>query len=177
MPHHKDPQEWHHADDHVFTYFVRRTGEEIKIKASVEDLPVLSKLRWGIDGKGRAYTDWRTGKYESMHRVIMSPPDGLVVDHINCDHTDNRRSNLRICTHAQNLLNQKPAKSSAVGYKGVSFDKDGRKNPYRAKIALKTKQITIGSFETAKEAALAYDRVASKLHGEYAKTNRDLGLL
>lgn len=177
MKHHKDPQEWTQFNNIIFMYFVRRTGERIKIWASFDDLPLLSRYRWGIDGKGRAYTNWRMGQYESMHRIIMSPPEGMVIDHVNNNYLDNRRSNLRICTHRQNLLNQLPGKNSAVKYKGVSFDKDGRKNPYRAKIALDTKQITIGSFATAEEAAMAYDHVAGNLHGEYAKTNKELGLL
>ena len=174
---HKQPQKWFRARDHIYMHFIRRTGERVKIIASIEDFPLLSQFRWGLDGKGRAYTVWRTGKYESMHRLLMRPDDGFVIDHINCDFRDNRRHNLRICTHADNLLNQLPSKSSAVKYKGVSRDNDGRKRPYRAKIAINRKLINIGSFDTPEEAARAYDAEATRLHGKYAKTNQDLGLL
>ena len=174
---HKPPQEWRYNGEYIFTHFVRRTGERIRIIASVEDLPLLSKYRWGIDGKGRAYTNWRSGQYEAMHRIIMPPPEGMVIDHINSDYLDNRRENLRICTHAENLKNQRPSRSAAVKYKGVSKDLDGRKKPYRAKIAADGKHKTIGSFETPEQAAKAYDEEATRLHGEYAKTNKQMGLL
>lgn len=45
------------------------------------------------------------GKTMLLHRAIMKPPKGLVVDHINGDRKDNRRENLRVCTYIENQSN------------------------------------------------------------------------
>lgn len=171
------PQVWHHCGDHIYTQFHRRNGSVETIIASPEDLSWLQHFRWGIDGKGRAYTNWFTSKYEAMHRMVAGVRGSEQIDHINNDPLDNRRENLRICSASQNLMNKLPHAGAAVPYKGVSFDKDGRKLPYRAKIKVPEKLINIGSFATPEEAAQAYDAAAQEHYGEYARTNVSLGLL
>lgn len=104
-----------------------------------------------------------------MHRVILGLEDKtLVVDHINGNKLDNRRSNLRICTQSQNRRNTKYHTDSAVQYKGVCISKSGK---FKATIAVNYKQHHIGYFNTAMEAAKAYDYVAVKLHDEFANLN------
>ena len=64
----------------------------------------------------------------------MNAKDGEEVDHINGNTLDNRKSNLRICTHAENLRN-KNTKSKITGFKGVVYKKDSwRKSNYQARI-------------------------------------------
>lgn len=53
-----------------------------------------------------------------MHQVLMNAPEGFEIDHINGDGLDNRRSNLRICTHQQNIWNRRAQKGSTSKYKG-----------------------------------------------------------
>ena len=50
----------------------------------------------------------------SMHREIMKPPKGLLVDHRNLDGLDNQRSNLRIATHCQNKCNTNRSKPAVL---------------------------------------------------------------
>ena len=95
----------------------------------------------------------------------MMPPDNMVVDHINHDTLDNRRSNLRICTHKQNLANRKKHKLATSKYKGVR--RINRKTPWEAEISGKY----IGVFKTEKEAALAYNTKAKELFDQYAYLN------
>lgn len=103
-----------------------------------------------------------------MNRLILGVEDSrFVVDHINGDKLDNRRSNLRVCTQAQNRRNTKCHQGSAVNYKGVSINK----GKYVAVIGVGYKVFHIGSFNTAAEAAKAYDYEAVKLHGEFANIN------
>jgi hypothetical protein len=101
-----------------------------------------------------------------LHRLLMNCPRNLVVDHINGDSLDNRRENLRICTSKENSQNRKmDSKRNKSGYKGVSFNK--QQSIWRAFVANKL----IGCFETAEQAAMAYDIAAIKKFGQFAKTN------
>lgn len=99
---------------------------------------------------------------ELMHRSIMKPPCGLVVDHINGNGLDNRRCNLRICSQSENLINSKIRSSNTTGYKGVFRNKNtkfGKK--WFARITRNYKMTHLGSFNTAEEASFAY-KEASK---------------
>ena len=107
----------------------------------------------------------------SMHRVIMQPSDDMQVDHINQNGLDNRRKNLRIATHSQNLANRKRHKNNTSGYMGVWKDNRRRRKPWRAEVRFHNKKYTCGAHATPEEAAHAYDAMARKLHGEFATLN------
>jgi flagellar basal body rod protein FlgC len=104
-----------------------------------------------------------------MHRLIMNTPDGMDTDHINSNGLDNRRQNLRICTHAENLANRKKQISNTSGYKGVSWDKSCKK--WAANISICGKYKKLGRFTDLVEAARAYDAAAKEVYGEFAKPN------
>lgn len=109
----------------------------------------------------------------SMHRLIMNTPDGMDTDHINRDKLDNRRENLRVCTTSQNTANSKKQSVNTSGFKGV-FSIEGAKGnakKWKSKIEVKGSSIYLGSFNTAQEAAKAYDNAAVKYFGEFAKLN------
>lgn len=104
-----------------------------------------------------------------IHRLILGiTKETEYADHINGDRLDNRRSNLRIVTHRQNMMNVRPR--SANGYKGVSHS-PSTKNKWRAYINPNRKQINLGYYATPEEAAKAYDEAAIKYFGEYAYLN------
>ena len=102
-----------------------------------------------------------------MHRLIIQAPKGLDTDHINGNRLDNRRKNLRICTHQQNIWNSVKNKYSNNDFKGVYFVK--RTNNWEAKIVRNTKRYYLGKFKTELEAANTYNLKAKELFGEYAK--------
>ena len=107
-----------------------------------------------------------------LSRVIMNPPKGLMVDHINGDTLDNRRQNLRLATHQQNCQNRKKA-SKVNNYKGVYLCKRSYKlnKPWQALTDYHKKKVHIGMFATEIEAAKAYDERAKDLFGEFARLN------
>lgn len=101
-----------------------------------------------------------------MHRVINKTPEALETDHINGNTLDNRKSNLRNATHAQNLRNQRQRNRNKSGFKGVSFEK--RRSLWRAVISFEGKYMHIGYYETARAASDAYKKAAAEYFGEFA---------
>lgn len=99
----------------------------------------------------------------------------LDIDHKNGDRRDNRISNLRLATRSQNKSNQGMSSRNTSGYKGVSRVASSGK--YQVIIGVNGATIYIGRFECARCAAEAYDEAAMRHHGEFAKTNKMLGLL
>ena len=97
-----------------------------------------------------------------MHRSIMKAPTGMEVDHINGNRLDNRKENLRICTHAQNCYNYKNKGNST---KGVHWEKHA--NKWRARIRYNGQKIHLGYFKSQKDALDAYNSAAKKYHGEF----------
>ena len=106
-----------------------------------------------------------------MHRHITNAPKGMVVDHINHNGLDNRKSNLRVCTIAENSRNRRRQKGGTSIYKGVNWQKAKKK--WHARIKFEGKHMHIGYFTDDKEeeAARAVDAKAKELHGEYAYLN------
>jgi hypothetical protein len=106
----------------------------------------------------------------SMHRQIMNATKGYVVDHINQCTLDNRKVNLRICTHTQNLHNRPKNINNTSGYKGVGWCNKYEK--WRAKIWLNSKCYHVGYYIDVIDAARAYNAAALKYHGEFAHLNK-----
>jgi len=104
-----------------------------------------------------------------MHREIMNPPPGMMVDHVNHDGLDNRRSNLRNVTTTQNRHNGRKQSRNTSGYKGVCWDKYNSK--WHVRIGHNGKTTFLGLFDCKVEAAYAYDEAAKILHGEFAFLN------
>jgi len=99
-------------------------------------------------------------------------PWGFLIDHINGDKLDCRRSNLRLATRSDNEANKKKRRGNTTSkYKGVSKIATAKKYPWRATITKEKRQTALGTFATEWEAAEAYNQAALELYGEFAFTN------
>lgn len=144
-------------------------GEDaVAMLSTREDYDLVRRYNWHLTYNGYARANIG-GRTVFMHRLIMNPGPGMVVDHINGNKLDNRRENLRICTPAENARNCGSFRNSTSRYKGVHLC--SRSGKWRAKIHVNKMHFKIGYFATEEEAARAYDARARELHGEFARLN------
>jgi len=137
----------------------------------VEDFPSVSHFLWGIIG-GRSPTRYAFRAFIKdkkktvirLHNFIMNPPIGMFVDHIDRDGLNNRRSNLRLATRAQNSWNIGPLGGRWKGIHRV-------KNRFRATIRYNGRKEFLGSFIHEMDAVKAYNEAAKKYFGEFAYLN------
>ncbi|MCK4958549.1 MAG: HNH endonuclease, partial [Planctomycetes bacterium] len=140
-----------------------------------EDYARLSRYNWYAKGGPHTFYAVRRGMRNTekrtvfMHRVITDAPGGLVVDHIDHNGINNCKSNLRVCTAAENNRNTRGRSDSKSRYKGVNWGNRDRK--YSARICCNGKRITVGHFDDEVKAAKAYDKKAKELFGEFAYLN------
>lgn len=124
-----------------------------------------------INGRGYVTIKFRKRTHQA-HRLAWLYVHGewpnLEIDHINCDKTDNRLSNLRLATGRENVANTKRRSDNSSGHKGVFWDK--QRNRWHARIMINGKNKHIGLFRLIEDAAKAYERAAIERHGEFART-------
>lgn len=152
-----------------------RSGSTFEVEIDTADLETVDSFtntwyaRWS-ESSGRYYIAcWRDGKQTSLHRLILSAHPGQVVDHIDNNPFNNRRSNIRLATHSQNARNRVGVPRSSSKYKGVTFHRNTGK--WQAQIRADGHYQYIGLFDDPASAARAYDDKAVELFGEFAKTN------
>ena len=86
------------------------------------DYEWLSQWKWHLCGSGYP-SRWQNRRRVFMHREIMKPPRGMLVDHKDSNRANNCRFNLRVCTHAENARNRRKYSGSDSKFKGVYWDR------------------------------------------------------
>lgn len=141
-----------------------------------EDFIHLSRFSWcALKGSRTWYATRfertkRKNKCVYMHREILGISGKFDTDHRDGNGLNNQRANLRACTRQQNLQNKMC--TNPTGYKGVWLDKRKLSTPWQSGITQHYKKIHLGRFETAIEAAQAYNQAALKLFGQFARLNQ-----
>lgn len=112
------------------------------------------------------------GKLVQEHRIVWEVsngpiPDGMQIDHINGNRSDNRLQNLRLATNAQNQYNARVRCNSNSRIKGVFWNK--QKSKWASQIRAGSAREFLGYFDTKGLAAVAYAKAAIRLHGKFAR--------
>jgi hypothetical protein len=106
--------------------------------------------------------------------LFLLPKKGLVIDHINRNPLDFQRHNLRYLDHSESSANTRD-KGNYLGYKGVTYNRSCQN--FVARLMIRGKTYLSAGHQTAREAALAYDRLCTRLRPGIAATNQQLGNL
>lgn len=118
-----------------------------------------------VIGRKWHYVKTRKNEYarsggDYLHRVIVSPPDDMEVDHIDGNGLDCRRSNMRVVPHKINIANKRKSSNNTSGYTGVTFCKQTGK--WRANIMIDRKYKCLGRYATPELASDAYERAKNE---------------
>ena len=142
-----------------------------------EDYQYLNEHKWSLKKNISAKYAVRhkviNGKQKtiSMHREILGIIDmDIIVDHKDFNGLNNQKGNLRPCNKQQSQCNRRSFTGASSSFKGVSWKKGYSK--WQAHIRSFGKLKWLGSFNTEKEAALAYNHAAVSIHGEFAHLNK-----
>lgn len=135
-----------------------------------EDLELVRSYRWYISN-GYPVTRSNGGQYRKLTKLMLglAETEGMDVDHIDGDTRNNRRANLRVSAHTENMWNTKLRRSNTSGYKGVSFASGKRK--YEAQIVENKRYHFLGYYDDPIDAARVYDEAARLYFGEFACVN------
>lgn len=124
-----------------------RDGPEIIVDEA--DLPLVGHITWSISTKRGSHTryaiNFAGGKRHYLHRLLINPPEGMEVDHIDGNGLNNTRANLRVVTRSENIRS--------------AYSLPGRFSKPRQAIVLNRVKRTLAD-GTVKE--YVYDRVSGK---------------
>lgn len=153
-------------------FFVVQLTQGKETLIDKEDIDLIQQYKWHYRKSGR--TNGRNGYAESkkgvfMHNLIINKVGNLVIDHINRNGLDNRRSNLRLVTKQQNHHNF--PKKGHNKYRGVQLKPNLKLNPWEVILKYNKKVVFNKTFATAEEGAKAYNEQAIKYYGDVAQLN------
>lgn len=134
------------------------------IKVSIQHRPFLKKHSWHINSSGYAETQIKR-KRVLLHSLILPYKKGYVTDHKSSEKLDNRITNLRYATPAENSYNRKKAKNNISGYTGVYK----KRYKWEVQIGYRGHKLSLGAFMCKHKAAMIRDKEAAKLFGDFFK--------
>lgn len=138
-----------------------------------EDYDLIKKYTWRHDRHVIiAHSHYENGKQQCvcLARLIMNCPEGMLIDHINHDLLDNRKSNLRVCTKGQSRVRSRLRKDNKTGYIGVHAKQlVNGEYCYTASIGVDGKDTYLGTFKTAEEAYKVRLEAEKGCYGEFAQ--------
>jgi len=158
------PNKYWFSKDGLTGFGTLPTGEVFLFDA--EDYEKTKHHQWYVKRVGDRYYV-QTANRILLHRLIMNAPKWCEVDHISLNPLDNRKKNMRICTHRQNQCNHPIQSNNTSGVSGVHWQKN--RHTWNARIKYFGKEIHLGAYQTFVEAVQARNEGMKWLFGEYGR--------
>lgn len=160
-------------EDHAEIFLIDKNNEVCaKALIDLDDVDKVKNIKWHRSELQRNtyYCLSNDSEWKRIHRLIMGVTDkNIIVDHINHNGLDNRKSNLRVCTNNQNICNCLTPKNNKSGHKGVYWS--GERKKWCAQISINNKTKSLGRYNTIEEAIEAREKAAKEYYGEFANEN------
>lgn len=155
---------WYVDSEGVVHVILNNTSEELL--CDLEDWEYLKSYTWFQTHQGYVRSDSGPG-YRLFHLSVVDKPEGMDVDHINGNPLDNRKVNLRVCTHQENCMNQQRCIKNTSGISGVTWY--AAKEKWRAQIVVEGLHIHLGYFDNLDDAAKCRRSAEVRYFGSFAK--------
>jgi hypothetical protein len=161
-------QEFKIVGDHVVIFVINKKGTTHEVLMDIEDAEKFAHYNVSLYVNDKGYVAFRTRiegvrRHFYLHRWVMNAPKDMVVDHMEWNKLDNRKSKLRVCTTLENSRH----KQSENEYRNVFWDK-AKEHYY---IQLKTPQGIIAGgkvFKDREEARKRAEELRALHYGEFA---------
>ena len=131
-----------------------------------EDFDLIKDYCWSISNGYVVTYEANTGKQIKFHRLIMNYPEGMDIDHSDHKTSNNCKSNLRVCSHSENMKNKKISNNNTSSVTGVSWHK--ARSKWRAYITINGKTKHLGFFINKEEAIEARLKAELELYGTFS---------
>ncbi len=155
------------SKDGLYGYGEMYDGTTFIFDADLFDL--IKDVKWYVGSKGKKQRYVMDSHGRTLHQVLFSVKKGFELDHINLNTLDNRRCNVRFCTHQQNQINQSLQCNNTSGVSGVRYYK--ARSKFVARIKVCQKDIHLGYYVTFEEAVQARNVGMECMFGEYGRYN------
>ena len=156
-----DTMIYEYKEDYVIGY--SKTNRKFLIDK--EDLNKIKGHCISVDARGYVRVSIEGDEF-SLHRLLMNPNKDEIVDHINRNPFDNRKSNLRVCNTEENLRNLSISKNNKTGVPGVFYLK--KRSKFRAEITVNYNKLYLGEFKKFEDAVKVRKNAEIKYFGEFA---------
>ena len=154
-------------DDYAEIVIYNHHCEEIaRALIDLDDINKIKKYKWSLKGNGYIAAG---DNGVMLHKIITNTNKNEIVDHINGNKLDNRKSNLRICTYTQNNINKCIQSNNKSGYPGVRWDERAKK--WKVRITVNKKQLYLGYFINKEDVIKVRKQAEIKYFGEYRRKN------
>jgi len=163
----KDRNQIIEHDNYAEMVLYNKNSEEIaRALIDIEDVEKVRNMKWRKTG-GHVSSDIKGRSQILLHRFIMGVDDVAVdVDHIDRNILNNRKINLRICSHQENTFNSSLSKNNTSGFIGISWSKS--KNKWEPSLFVNGKRVYLGRFDELNDAIIARLKAEKEYFGEFA---------
>ena len=149
------------------------TSSGYKFYFDLEDYEKIKKYTWTTNQKGYICTSLQFDnekKVLMMHNLVMNNDNNkVIIDHINHNVNDNRKSKLRTTTNCQNNMNHSLYKNNTSGCSGVTWKE--KNNKWEVRISVNKKRYNLGLYSDLDEAIKVRKQAEQKYFGEYSYDN------
>ena len=160
-----DPNEIVIYDDFAEIILYNNECQEIaRALIDLEDISKVEEYKWYLKKDGYVYSNDGPTR---LHRLVMDCPEDMIIDHVNRDRLDNRKSNLRICTTQQNSWNHSVCSRNTSGTTGVSWNEYC--NKWYAQIMINGKTINLGYYDKYEDAIQARKDAEDTYFGDFKR--------